>query len=100
MKTYERHLIACKDGDCKKQGGGKKLLKAAKKQLGKDARYVKCSKVSCLGQCKKGPVFIVYPEGVWYRCPDKAALNRIVEEHVQGGRVVEDLVLFEMPAKR
>jgi (2Fe-2S) ferredoxin len=98
MKAYQRHLIACADDDCTDDGGGKKLLKAAQSALGKDAKQVKCSKVSCLGLCKHGPVFLVYPDGVWYRCPNKAALKRIIEEHIQGGRVVEEFVLFQMPS--
>lgn len=97
MKTYDRHLIACNDDDCQDDGGGKKLLKAARGLLGKSAKGVKCTKVSCLGQCKRGPIFIVYPDGVWYTCPDEKALKRIVREHIEGGRVVEDLMLFDMP---
>ena len=97
MKEYKRHLIVCTGGDCSDDGGGKKLLKAAKDMLGKQAKVIKRSKVSCLGQCKYGPVFIVYPDGVWYRCPNKKALQRIVDEHIIGGKVVNDYVLFEMP---
>lgn len=98
MKTYTRHLIACNDDDCKDGGGGKKLLKVAKGMLGKDAKQIKCSKVSCLGQCKHGPVLIVYPDGVWYRCPNEKALARIVEQHIEKGKIVEEYVLFAMPS--
>lgn len=97
MKQYERHLIACNGSDCKNKGGGEKLLKTAKKQLGKDSRHVKCSKVSCLGQCKHGPVLLVYPDGVWYHCPNKKAVKQIVKQHFDQGKIVEDRVLFKMP---
>jgi (2Fe-2S) ferredoxin len=96
MKKYQRHLIACNGSDCKKNGGGKKLLKKAKKQMGKNAGFTKCSKVPCLGQCKQAPVLIVYPDGVWYQCPNKKALKRIIDEHVNKGKIVEEQVLFKM----
>lgn len=96
MKAYQRHLIACDGDDCRKDGGGSDLLKEVRARLGKEARAVKCSKVSCLGQCRQGPVLIVYPDGVWYRCTDKDALKRIVKKHLLGGKVAKDHVLFKM----
>jgi (2Fe-2S) ferredoxin len=93
MKQYERHLIACDGSHC----GGKEILKTIREQLGKDARNVKCSTVSCLGQCKNGPVLIVYPDGVWYHCANKAALKKIVEKHLLGGKIAKKHVLFTMP---
>ncbi|MAS34880.1 MAG: hypothetical protein CL610_12790 [Anaerolineaceae bacterium] len=97
MKTYDRHILVCNDDDCCDDGGGKQVLKAVRQQLGKRAKGVKCSKVSCLGQCKHGPVMIVYPDGVWYRCPNKQALQNIIETHLIGGEIAKDHVLFTMP---
>jgi (2Fe-2S) ferredoxin len=99
MKEYERHLIVCDGDDCCKHGGGRKLLKLAKDGLGSDSRFVKCSTVSCLGQCKRGPVLIVYPDGVWYHCKDHETLSKIVNKHLRKGKVVKKRVLFRMPAK-
>ena len=93
MKTYSRHLLFCTDSDC----SGKKLYKEAKKLLGRDSVHIKRSKVSCLGACKFGPVMIVYPDGVWYRCPDKQALYEIIEQHVKGGVPVQEYILHQMP---
>ncbi len=94
MKTYTRHLLFCTGSDC----DGKGLLKEARKLLGKDSLRVKRSKVGCLGACKLGSVVIVYPDGVWYRCPNKKALKKIIKEHIQGGQVVEKYVLQRMQA--
>jgi (2Fe-2S) ferredoxin len=99
MKEYTRHLIACNGEDCQKDGGGAELLKTIREQLGKDARGTKCSRVSCLGQCKAGPVLIVYPEGVWYRCPSEKAIKRIVEKHLRGGKIAKKYALFTMSAR-
>lgn len=93
MKAYSRHILFCTGGDC----DGKGLYKAAKDILGKQSVHIKRSKVSCLGACKLGPVLIVYPDGVWYRCPNKKALQQIIESHVEGGVPVSKYIIHQMP---
>jgi (2Fe-2S) ferredoxin len=55
------------------------------------------TKVDCLRVCEQGPIAVVYPEGTWYRELDRAAMDRIVEEHLIGGRPVPDLMFAAGP---
>ena len=60
---------------------------------GKDVIYR--SKVDCLRVCTNGPIAVVWPDGIWYRNATPEVLERILQEHVIGGRPVREFMIAE-----
>ena len=52
-------------------------------------------RTSCLGRCQMGPVMIVEPGHVMYVSLNKEKVTRIVDEHIIGGKIVEEYKIDE-----
>ncbi len=54
-------------------------------------RRVKVNLSGCLAHCTKGPIVVIFPDNVWYRCQTTEDIDAIVDQHLVQGTPVTRL---------
>lgn len=93
---YRSHVLICTGTGCV-SSGAKNIKVKLEDELARFSlnKEIKIIETGCHGFCEKGPIMIVYPEGVFYCQLEEEDVVTIVEEHLLKGRIVDGLLYKE-----
>ena len=92
-----RHLFLCLGPDCCAPEAGQATWEYIKQRTKELDLPVMRTKALCFRLCHSGPWLVVYPDGIWYAKVTPKRFERIVQEHLLGGKPVTKWIAAHNP---
>jgi len=103
MPPFEKHIFIClneRTADnpkgCCLARGSKKIREKFKEEIKKRGLKgkVRANASGCLDHCEHGPTVVIYPEGTWYHVETAQDVMDIMDQHIEGKKIVERLAIY------
>jgi (2Fe-2S) ferredoxin len=93
--NYQKHFFICTNQKENGEGCAQyhtkdicKNLKQIFRDQGNGDIAMRINQSGCLGECSKGPVMVVYPQGDWYQFFDQDDVHQIIQTHINSVHAV------------
>lgn len=97
---YKKHIFFCtnqrKDKNKRSCGGEEvdNLRQYMKKKIKSNGiKGVRVNSSGCLNRCKKGPLMVIYPEGVWLKVTNKKDVDLIIDNYIKDNLITKRLLI-------
>lgn len=92
---YRKHVFVCTTGKTCAGQDSEAVCSELRREIAELGlkKQIRINKAGCLDQCGKGPVIVVYPDGIWYGGVQAKDCHEIVYEHLLADRPVQRLFL-------
>ena len=93
MKDFKKHIMVCGGTGCH-SAGSRAVIESLNDELKKHNLLdeIMVVETGCNGFCAKGPLMVIYPEGVFYQLLTLDDMQKVVEEHFLKEKPIESLM--------
>ena len=97
---YKKHIFFCtnqRKEKNKRSCGGEEInyLRSYMKEKIKASgiKAIRVNTAGCLNRCKKGPLMVIYPEGIWFKVTNKQDIDLIIEKYIKENKLPKKLLI-------
>ena len=97
---YKKHIFFCTNQrmDKNKRSCGSQEINALRSYMKEQIKAfgikgIRVNSSGCLNRCKKGPLMVIYPEGIWFKVTNKKDIDLIIEKYIKDNRLIKKLLV-------